>query len=38
VIRRCAACKCSHITQYAPLSKTLRVWADGLMLVLQHSD
>jgi len=29
-------CKCSHISEYAPLSKTPRAWADGLILVFQH--
>jgi hypothetical protein len=29
-------CKCSHINQYAALSKTPRALADGLMLVFEH--
>jgi hypothetical protein len=29
-------CKCSHIIEYAALSKALRALADGLMLVFQH--
>jgi len=29
-------CKCSHIIEYAALSKTPRALADGLMLVFQH--
>jgi hypothetical protein len=32
----CGFCKCSHITQYAALSKTPHALADGLMLVFQH--
>jgi hypothetical protein len=30
--------KCSHISQYAALSKTPRAWADGLILVFQRPD
>ena len=30
------SCKCSHISQYAALSKSPRVLADGLMLLFQH--
>jgi multidrug efflux system outer membrane protein len=30
-------CKCSHIDEYAALSKTPRALADGPMLVFQHS-
>jgi hypothetical protein len=29
-------CKCSHLIEYAALSKTPRAWADGLILVFQH--
>jgi hypothetical protein len=29
-------CKCSHIDEYAALSKAPHALADGLMLVLQH--
>jgi hypothetical protein len=29
-------CKCSHIFEYATLSKTPHALADGLMLVLKH--
>jgi hypothetical protein len=29
-------CKCSHIDQYAALSKTPYALADGLMRVLKH--
>jgi hypothetical protein len=29
-------CKCSHIDEYAALSKTPRAWADDLMLVFEH--
>jgi hypothetical protein len=29
------SCNCSHISQYAALSKSPRVLADGLMLVFQ---
>jgi hypothetical protein len=29
-------CKCSHITEYAALSKAPRALADGPMLVFQH--
>jgi len=37
VIRRCAAfVKCSHIPEYAALSKTPHALADGLILVFQH--
>jgi hypothetical protein len=32
----CGFCKCSHIDEYAALSKTPHALADGLMLVLQH--
>jgi hypothetical protein len=32
----CGFCKCSHIFEYAALSKTPHALADGLMLVLQH--
>jgi hypothetical protein len=31
-------CKCSHINEYAALSKTPRALADGLILVFQHPD
>jgi hypothetical protein len=30
-------CKCSHILEYAALSKTPRALADGLMLVFQNA-
>jgi hypothetical protein len=30
------SCKCSHISQYAALSKSPRALADGLILVFQH--
>jgi hypothetical protein len=30
--------KCSHIMEYAALSKTPRGLADGLILVFQHPD
>jgi hypothetical protein len=30
------SCKCSHMSQYAALSKSPRALADGLMLVFQH--
>jgi hypothetical protein len=30
------SCKCSHISQYAALSKSPRALADGLMLVFKH--
>jgi hypothetical protein len=32
----CGFCKCSHMTEYAALSKTPHALADGLMLVFQH--
>jgi hypothetical protein len=32
----CGSCKCSHIDEYAALSKTPHALADGLMLVSQH--
>jgi hypothetical protein len=32
----CGFCKCSHILEYAALSKTPHALADGLMLVFQH--
>jgi hypothetical protein len=32
----CGYCKCSHILEYAALSKTPHALADGLMLVFQH--
>jgi hypothetical protein len=32
----CGFCKCSHINEYAALSKTPHALADGLMLVFQH--
>jgi hypothetical protein len=32
----CGYCKCSHMTEYAALSKTPHALADGLMLVFQH--
>jgi hypothetical protein len=32
----CGCCKCSHIDEYAALSKTPHALADGLMLVFQH--
>jgi predicted DNA-binding protein with PD1-like motif len=32
----CGFCKCSHIIEYAALSKTPHAWADSLMLVFQH--
>ncbi|MCK7469764.1 MAG: hypothetical protein MZU95_02390 [Desulfomicrobium escambiense] len=32
----CGFCKCSHIAEYAALSKTPHALADGLMLVFQH--
>jgi hypothetical protein len=32
----CGFCKCSHIDEYAALSKTPHALADGLMLVFQH--
>jgi hypothetical protein len=31
-------CKCSHIMEYAALSKTPRALADGLILVFKHPD
>jgi hypothetical protein len=31
-------CKCSHIDEYAALSKTPRALADGLILVFRHPD
>jgi hypothetical protein len=31
-------CKCSHINEYAALSKTPCALADGLILVFQHPD
>jgi hypothetical protein len=34
----CGFCKCSHIHEYAALSKTPHALADGLMLVFQHPD
>jgi hypothetical protein len=34
----CGFCKCSHINQYAALSKTPHALADGLMLVFKHPD
>jgi hypothetical protein len=34
----CGFCKCSHIDEYAALSKTPHALADGLMLVFQHPD
>jgi hypothetical protein len=32
----CGFCKCSHILEYAVLSKTPHALADGLMLVFEH--
>jgi hypothetical protein len=32
----CGFCKCSHMTEYAALSKTPHALADGRMLVFQH--
>jgi hypothetical protein len=32
----CGFCKCSHIYEYAALSKTPHALADGLMLAFQH--
>jgi hypothetical protein len=32
----CGFCKCSHIFEYAALSKTPHALADGLMLVFQY--
>ena len=32
----CGYCKCSHIIEYAALSKTPHALVDGLMLVFQH--
>jgi hypothetical protein len=32
----CGFCKCSHIDEYAALSKTPHALADGLMLVFQR--
>jgi hypothetical protein len=32
----CSFCKCSHIAEYAALSKTPHALADGLMLVFQR--
>jgi hypothetical protein len=32
----CGFCKCSHIVEYAALSKTLHALADVLMLVFQY--
>jgi hypothetical protein len=32
----CGYWKCSHIDEYAALSKTPHALADGLMLVFQH--
>jgi hypothetical protein len=32
----CIFCKCSHMTEYASLSKSPHALADGLMLVFQH--
>jgi len=32
----CDSCKCSHIAEYAALSKTPHALADGLMLVFKH--
>jgi hypothetical protein len=32
----CGFCKCSHILEYAALSKTPHALADGLMLVFKH--
>jgi hypothetical protein len=32
----CGFCKCSHIIEYAALSKTPRALADDLMLVFEH--
>jgi hypothetical protein len=32
----CGFCKCSHIYEYAALSKTPHALADGLMLVFQQ--
>jgi hypothetical protein len=34
----CGFCKCSHIDEYAALSKTPHALADGLMLVFQNPD
>jgi hypothetical protein len=34
----CGFCKCSHINEYAALSKMPHALADGLMLVFQHID
>jgi hypothetical protein len=34
----CGFCKCSHIAQYAALSKTPHALADGLMLAFQYPD
>jgi hypothetical protein len=32
----CGFCKCSHIDEYAALSKTPHALADGLMLAFQQ--
>jgi hypothetical protein len=32
----CSFCKCSHIAEYAALSKTPHALVDGLMLVFKH--
>jgi hypothetical protein len=32
----CGFCKCSHMIEYAALSKTPHALADGPMLVFQH--
>jgi hypothetical protein len=32
----CGFCKCSHMNEYAALSKTPHALADGLTLVFQH--
>jgi hypothetical protein len=32
----CGFCKCSHIFEYAALSKTPHALADGLMIVFEH--
>jgi hypothetical protein len=32
----CGFCKCSHINEYAALSKAPHALPDGLMLVFQH--
>jgi hypothetical protein len=32
----CGFCKCSHLDEYAALSKTPHALADGLMLVFKH--